>query len=255
MKKIFSGIMVLALLLAALFSFAGCGSKPKNAITSNWKFDSLIYDGKTTKASQMSEDEMPMIIIDADNLNANYYFVTYRQNGANHNASMEQRADGSYLIDFVDSDRNMIAEVENDRLTLKIEGMVGTSIVFTATQEEILIPISEKEGPEYIKANMVGKNKVEITNEGDTEYTYGKYYQLEVQRNGKWYYARCEQHYAWTDIAVILAPGDSNTEEYELSYYGKLKSGWYRLALCNENACIYAYFTVNVDGTISYKYV
>lgn len=254
MKKICSGIMALAFLMVLIFASAGCGNKEKNSITSNWKFDSLVYDGKTSKASDMNEDDIPMIVIDAEKNNKDSYFVTYRQNGKNHNANMSQREDGSYVIDFVDSTRNMIAEVDKDRLTIKVEGMIGTSIVFTATQEETLIPVSDTEGPDYIKAKVVGNCKVEITNEGDTEYVYGKFYQLEVQKNGKWYYARCVEHYAWNDIGITLVPGATNTEEYDLSYYGKLKPGLYRLAVCNSNECIYAYFTVNVDGSISYTY-
>lgn len=252
MKRVFSIILTMAMTLAAVMALASCAEGKTMVITSNWKFDSLTTGGKTTKASDLKEDDIPMIIIDADKLNEGEYFVTYRQSGKNHNASMNKQSDGTYRINYVDSERDMIAKVKGEKLTLTVDGNKDLSIVFRYTDEQILIPVEDKEGPSFIKAKMTDKGKVEITNEGTEEYMYGKFYRLEVQKNGKWCYARLVDHYAWTDIGIMLPAGETNTEEYDLKFYGTLKPGEYRLAVGDTDACIYAYFTVNADGSFSY---
>ena len=253
MKKIFTGIMVITMALAAVLAFTSCARGKTMVITSNWKFDSIKSGGKTTKASDLKEDDIPMIIIDPDKQDKDSYYVTYRQNGKNHKASMIEQSDGSYRIDYTDSDKAMFARVKGEKLTLTIEGNKDLSIVFRYTDEEIVIPVDDKTGPDYIKVKMTDYGVVEFTNEGDDTYLYGRFYQLEVQKNGKWCYARYKDHFAWTMEGVLLSPGETNTEKYDLSYYGTLKPGEYRLAVGDIDACIYAYFTVNPDGTYSYK--
>ncbi|MBO4449937.1 MAG: hypothetical protein J5777_05085 [Clostridiales bacterium] len=250
MKKTVSKALVFVMMLTAVFAVTACGGK-KSEITSNWKFESISVDGKTTRAANLDEDEQPMVVIDEDKLNPGTYTLIYRQTGKNHRATMTAEY-GSYRINYVDSDRDMIAKVMGDKLTLVMEGRNGASIVFRATEEEMLIPVDDKTGPDYIKARMTDKGKVEITNEGTEEYTYGKCYQLEVMKNGKWCYARTIESYAWTELAYSLPAGETATEEYNLSHFGTLKPGEYRLAVCNLEACIYAYFTVNADGTYTY---
>jgi hypothetical protein len=147
----------------------------------------------------------------------------------------------------------MIAKVTGDKLTLTIDGTKGISVVFRYTEEEMLILADEdKPAPDYVKAKMTDKGKVEIINEGEGAYQYGKFYQLEVQKNGQWYYARKIESFAFTMVAILLPGGSSNTEEYDLSHYGTLKPGEYRLAVGAPDACIYAYFTVNADGSFTY---
>ena len=252
MKKILSRIMVTVMAFTAVLAFASCAAGKTAVITSNWKFDSMKSGGKTTKASDLKEDDIPMIIIDADKQNQDSYYVTYRQNGKNHNASMDKQSDGSYRIDYVDSDKDMIARVKGETLTLTIEGNSDITIVFKYTNEEILIPVDDKTGPDYIKVKMIDNGVVEFTNESDDTYMYGRFYQLEVQKDGKWCYARYVDHFAWTLEGVILSPGETNTAKYNLSYYGTLKPGEYRLAVGESNACLYAYFTVNADGSYTY---
>ena len=250
MKKTLSRILVPVMLITSAFAFTACGkSRP---IDSNWKFESTASGGIVTKAADIKEEDRPVITIDEDRLNKGTYLVTYRQNGKNHTAEMTLK-DGAYHIDYVDSDKDMIAKVTGDKLTLTIDGTKGISVVFRYTDEEMLIPADEdKPGPDYVKAKMVDKGKVEIINEGEGEYQYSRFYLLEVQKNGKWYYARKLETFAYTMEGLLLPGGSSNTEEYTLSHYGTLKPGDYRLAVGNRDACIYAYFSVNADGSFSY---
>lgn len=253
MKRMFSKMLASAVLMTSVFSFAACGDGTHSAITSNWKFESISSGGKTTRAADLKEDDRPMITIDEDGQNKGEYMVIYRQSGKNHRASMSMD-NGKYRIDYVDSDKDMIASVYHNKLTLTIDGSKsGSSIVFVHTIEDVLIPADDdKPAPDYMKAKMTDKGKVEITNEGDSEYMYGRFYQLEVQKNGKWCYARAIESFVWTAEGIILPAGGSKTEQYDLSHYGNLKPGEYRLAVGAQNACIYAYFTVNADGSFSY---
>ena len=253
MRKLFSKIMVPVMLITSVFAFAGCAEGTHAAITLNWKFESVAADGHVSKAADIKEDDIPVITIDEDGVNKGTYMVMYRQNGKNHRGEMTQTGNRKYTIDFVDSDKDMIATVNGNKLTLTIDGSKGMSVVFRATNEEMLIPADEdKPAPDYVKAKMTDKGKVEIINEGDGEYQYGKFYQLEVKKNGKWCYARARESYVWTAVGIIIPGNSSNTEEYDLSHYGTLKPGEYRLAVGERNACIYAYFTVNADGSFTY---
>ena len=227
-------------------------------ITSNWEFYSLKSDGETLKAKDFNENEIPMITIEEDNSDDRYYFVTYRQNGSTHYAQMIllSKYDRKYRINYFDSSVDMDAVVEEDRLILTIndEYADNFSIIFKATDEEKLIPVTEKEGPDYMKVKMTGEGTVEFTNDSDTVYDYNFFYKLEFLKDGKWYYARYENYVPWADNGGgFLYPGSSMTRDYDLSCYGKLSPGEYRLAVGGEDACIYAYFTVNADGTYSYR--
>ena len=249
---VFSTVMLISYIAPSNVARAEDKHSP---ITSNWKFYSLTSGGKTSEAEDFSEKDIPMIIIYADSTDSRYYKVTYRQNGKNHDADMIVRSayDRTYKIDYVDSERDMIAKVDEDKLTLTIDGEKGIRIVFVATDEETLIPVDDEEGPDYMKVKMTGKGTVEFTNESDAEYGFSYFYKLEVLKDGKWYYARYEDYLAWNDNGgIYLFPGATITQEYDLSCYGKLSPGEYRLAVGDEDACLYAYFTVNPDGTFSY---
>ena len=77
-------------------------------------------------------------------------------------------------------------------------------------------------------------------------------YRIGWEKNGKWYYAREKQPYAWTMQGFVLPPKETNTEEYNLEPYGTLEAGEYRLAVGDIDAAVYAEFTVNADGSFSY---
>ena len=203
MNKIISRILVSVLLITSVFAFSACGSGTHKPITSNWKFDQLTADGKKSKASDFNENDIPMIIIDEDRMNQGFYYVTYRQNGKNHNGIMTVISERTYSIGFTDSDNDMTARVDGSKLTLTVDGNKNYSIIFIATEEETLIPADDIEGPDYIKVRMTGNCTVELTNEGNTYYNYGHFYKLEIQKDGKWYNARYVDHFAWTAIGIF----------------------------------------------------
>ena len=247
MKKLLSALTLAAVMLTSL---TAC-QKENKPLESNWKFEQLQTKDKTTKADEFSEEDTPILQIIKDNLNEGEYFITYRQSGKNH-AGIISKENDTYSIMFNDTEEEMQINVSGDKLTLTTTNNKDNKITFSYTDDQILIPVDDILAPHYIKAKMTGNCKVDITNEGDADYMYGKYSRLEVQKNGKWYYAREKQPYAWTDIGILLPPKETNTEEYNLEHYGTLEAGEYRLAVGDIDAAVYAEFTVNADGSFSY---
>ena len=250
MDQIVSRLIVIVIMLASVTGFASCGLCGNKKLESNWRFDAITSDGKTLTASDFNEDNIPMIIIDKDKLNEGYY-VCLRTDGINRYGWISQKEDVCNLY-LSESDDDMIVKVSGNKLTLTNENKDDYSIVFKYTNDKIMIPVEEKMSPDHIKARMYDNCKVAIKNEGRSTYLYGLCYQLEFQKNGKWYYARYLDHIAWTNLGYYLDGGTSCTMEYDLSYYGKLEPGEYRLAVCDLDAPVYAYFTVNKDGSFSY---
>lgn len=245
MFKPITKLAIAATLITTTIALTSC-ARPRT-IDSNWKFESVTTDGKTSS----EQDDPPIITIRKENDDERMYMVTYRQNGKTHKGLLTPDENGSYTIDFSDSDTSMQAKIIGNTLTLSPEGSEDT-VTFKYTSEEILFPAEDLPGPDYLTAKMVGKGKVEITNNGSSEYMYGAFYKLEVNKDGKWYYAREKMPFAYTAIGLLIEPGQTNTEKYDLSVYGDLEPGDYRLAVGDTDACIYADFTVNSDGSFSY---
>lgn len=225
-------------------------------ITSNWKFESMTSGGETFKESDLNEDEIPLIIFYEELGQKDSYHVICRLNGIELWSFMSKE-NGLYSFEDYDRDRKITAKFEGDKLILMTKDKNDLSIVFRHTDEQILLPVNENPGPIYIKAKMIDNCKVEITNtEANTVYSYDdSFFRLEVQKNGKWYYVRQKAYFfrTLTNHLTNIDPFETKTEEYDLFRdYDTLAPGEYRLAVFREDANIYAYFTVNEDGSFSY---
>lgn len=77
-----------------------------------------------------------------------------------------------------------------------------------------------------------GKVKVQITNNSEEEFTYGEYYSLQKRIDGHWYTMPIQaQNVGFHDIARILSAGESAEETYDISIFGALEPGEYRLVV------------------------
>lgn len=246
MKKLLSAVVLAAVMLTSL---TAC-QKENKPLESDRKFESMTSNGQTFKPENFSEEGTPLVSIIKDNYNEGSYYIYYRLGGKNR-AGVIKEEDGSCRVILNDSEE-MQAKVSGDRLTLTSDEDKDFNIRFSYTDDQILIPVDDMLAPHYLKAKMTGNCTVDITNESDSEYMYGKFFRLEVEKNGKWYYAREKQPYAWTAQGLVLPPHETNTEEYSLEPYGSLEAGKYRLAVGDTDAVIYAEFTVNQDGSFSY---
>ena len=79
---------------------------------------------------------------------------------------------------------------------------------------------------------------------------FGEHYKLEVLINGQWYYVPSED-YAVHEILYEIEPGAEITRTYDLSPFGELEPGDYRIAcggISFTDNVYYAYFTKTDDG-------
>ncbi len=86
---------------------------------------------------------------------------------------------------------------------------------------------------------MVSRENDAITvafeNQGDAQWTYGKYFSLHVLLDGIWYVVPPIPDSIWgfPDIACILPAHTAQQETYSLTMYGSLPDGTYRLVAEN----------------------
>lgn len=98
----------------------------------------------------------------------------------------------------------------------------------------ILSPTREFSAPENIAAELISqtgeKVTIALTNAGTEEWCYGEYYYLDVLLDGTWYSVpTAPGNWAFTDIGIILPAGKTQNETYDLTMYGDLPAGQYRL--------------------------
>lgn len=90
------------------------------------------------------------------------------------------------------------------------------------------------EPPENVTAEIVGNTgksvTVQYTNNGEKDWIYGEYYNLDVLLDGEWYdVPKLPGEYTFTDIGYNLPAGETCFKEYDLFMHGDLPSGRYRI--------------------------
>ncbi len=70
-----------------------------------------------------------------------------------------------------------------------------------------------------------------IKNKSSTEASYGEYFTIQVELDGTWYAIPTEYSMAFNDIAYLIQAGEETDREYNLSAYGGLPAGTYRLVV------------------------
>lgn len=109
----------------------------------------------------------------------------------------------------------------------------------------------DEAAPDYISAELVGQTEdkitVKYTNSGSEEWMYGLHFSVDVLLDGEWYSVpTISGNWGFNDIGLILMPEQPREEVYDLSMYGELPPGQYRISA---NGCIVE-FTVQ---SISYN--
>lgn len=91
--------------------------------------------------------------------------------------------------------------------------------------------------PDGIEIEIISISENEITakfiNNTDSEWTFGTYYQMQTEHNGKWYDipTKSDMNYTFTSIAYTVLPHSESIEQtYSTEMYGKLPDGHYRLS-------------------------
>ena len=113
--------------------------------------------------------------------------------------------------------------------------------------------VNDTRGTQFIQVGVRvegDKAKVKFTNISDEPWSFGEYYRLEVFIEGQWYYVPSED-YAVHDLLHEISAGAEYTITYDLSPFGELAPGDYRIACGGMDFTrdvYYAYFTKTDDG-------
>lgn len=116
----------------------------------------------------------------------------------------------------------------------------GKKLMLSATQQ------NDSQQAIYMQAVHYedGRITVRICNQSDYTMIYGNEYWLCKLENDEWVTVKSKKEYAWDEIAHELQSGCYVEVSYDLSVFGKLKAGTYRL-MKNDLA---AEFTLEVEN-------
>jgi hypothetical protein len=97
----------------------------------------------------------------------------------------------------------------------------------------LLKPAPELNAPAGIAMALESWDKdvisVNFSNNSGAEWTYGEYFNLQVQLDGKWYeIPAAPGNWGFNDIAHVIRDGEEQKKEYHLAMYGALPTGTYR---------------------------
>ncbi|MBR6987696.1 MAG: hypothetical protein IKH82_06475 [Clostridiales bacterium] len=121
------------------------------------------------------------------------------------------------------------------------------------TEEYCFEPVNDITGTQLILVSVRvedSKAKVKFTNMSDEPWKFGEHYKLQVLIGNEWYYVPSED-YIVHEILHEISPGAEYEMTYDLSPFGELTAGDYRISCggtsFTENV-YYANFTVTADG-------
>lgn len=121
------------------------------------------------------------------------------------------------------------------------------------TEEYYFEPVNDIPGTQFVLVGVrveEDKAKVTFTNISDEPWSFGEYYKLEVSIGNEWYYVPSED-YIVHDLMHEIGPGTTYTLTYDLSPFGDLDPGDYRIScggLDFTSNVYYAFFTKTDDG-------
>ena len=90
---------------------------------------------------------------------------------------------------------------------------------------------NEKDGVTFKFISLDGDiATLEYQNNSDKEFQYGEPYYLQKIIDGSWYgLPVAKSNYGFNDILNLIKPGQSRQTKCDLSLYGELEDGWYRI--------------------------
>ena len=96
-------------------------------------------------------------------------------------------------------------------------------------------PYVDEAAPDYISAELVEQTEntitVKYTNSGSADWMYGLHFSVDVLLDGEWYSVpTISGNWGFNDIGLILMPEQPREEVYDLSMYGELPPGQYRIS-------------------------
>ena len=209
-------------------------------------YNSYIYDSKTTrsildKLDAVKAKEAPGWSLDdiilpvygfwmgtTDGLGlfaawSNNYWIA--QDGAVYSFDFDF---GKLREEYPWTDESMFASFTlfpNARLLVQDEN--GWNSMLLTPAEEPVAPDGVAMALDSWDENAVTVN---ITNNNDAEWMYGEHYTLQTFLDGAWYeIPPVPGHWGFNDVGLIVQGGETQEKTYDLTMYGSLPAGTYRL--------------------------
>ncbi len=270
MKKILTMLLAVVLTAALITPLTGCGSTVSKKEVSDYlatatpESSSLafyIYDGSTTTVRYLSDSKSTEKILSAlSKVKASpvadygvskgavpFYGISIGSSGSE---DLNILFAGGYAIlgdgRGYEFDYNF-SGFENRYAWKNIEYIGGMAMpcsyfianTQTGWQKGFLVStdsdvnsrlVTEKTGESNTKLEL------KITNNLGMDWRYGEYRHLETQLDGEWFKVPAKTAYAVNDIGYELPMEESRTHSYDLSYYGDLPAGIYRLVIDGSDA-------------------
>ncbi len=126
-SKMNNRILSVIIAIALVFTLCACAKKDDAPITSNWKYVS----------EEGNVDDEPVFVCDED-LNIALYL-----NGKVHYGMATLQDDGTYRVEYNDSDNYMIATITGDTMVLAVQNNTDLKMEFEVTEEQTIIPVVE----------------------------------------------------------------------------------------------------------------
>ena len=100
----------------------------------------------------------------------------------------------------------------------------------------LLTPSADLQPPAGISMTLTGQadNTLTVTleNTTDTEWAYGEAFSVQALLDGTWYNVpTLPGNWGFNSIGLLLPPGERSEKTYDLSFYGTLPAGTYRLVV------------------------
>ncbi|MBQ7360765.1 MAG: hypothetical protein IJW63_11815 [Lachnospiraceae bacterium] len=268
MKKVLIHFASIFALAVALLSLAGCGSKgntlfekaaPNNSALIMYEYG-YMYDGSDTKEgvqySMYTAATEKEFLAELSNVNAkevndwsleDLSFPIYGMwIGTAEGNSLNIAWSGNYLIteegkvyNFDLDMKDLLSKYEwQDVDSFTNATFFPCSRVLSLDEDgwtpTLLKEVNEMNPPSGISMELVERKgnlfTIKLTNNTEEEWCYGTYFSVQAYIDGAWYdIPAIPGNWAFHDIAMILKPGASVEETYNIGMYGDLPAGEYRL--------------------------
>ncbi len=265
MKKIFTTLLVFIMTLTTIASLAGCGSSVSKKEVSEYLKDAspessalafYVYDGSTTTIRYLFDERsikdilselskvkaFPVADYGVSKASAPFYGINIgSRSGEDLNilfaGGFAILADGrGYEFDY---DFTGFESRYAWRETQYCGGMAMPCSYYVANgqsgwKKEFLNPCNSDVNNRLV-VKKTGENgtklELEVTNNLGMDWIYGEYWGLEILLDDTWYAVPLKKDLTVNDIAYGLPMGESRKHTYDLSYYGELPEGSYRLVI------------------------
>lgn len=218
----------------AFYEYDGAG------VTYSWLYDAAKEQELVNYLNQ--QKVQGIVDIDLSNLNGPMYGITIGTKDGTERKFVWW--DGYWITDTrqvyrVDIDFNKIKENYDwqDQDSMKLTAFPNLYFLASAsgTWNAKLLSKGEELNNEglslKVKEQKDSTITVQLINTTKEELSFGEYFGVQVQLDGEWYDIPAESELNFTDIAYLLPAGEEVEKVYDMTAFGNLLSGQYRIVV------------------------